>query len=41
MLIALSPIQSPEEWTLSAEFFAFDVPIPGTCVYSVHHCLRR
>eukprot|EP01038_Epipyxis_sp_PR26KG_P011033 gene11033-14814_t len=39
-LIAMSPIDRPEEWDCSIKFYAFDVPIPGTSSYTVQHCLR-
>lgn len=40
MLIALDNIQRPEEWDSSLSFYAFDIPIPGTILYTLHHCLR-
>lgn len=40
VLIALDTILNPEEWDSSLKFYAFDVPIPGTVLYTLHHCLR-
>mmetsp|Transcript_15284 Transcript_15284/g.33737 ORF Transcript_15284/g.33737 Transcript_15284/m.33737 type:complete len:421 (-) Transcript_15284:53-1315(-) len=40
MLVALDSILRPEEWDSSIQFYAFDVPIPGTTLYTLQHCLR-
>ena len=40
ILIALDKIQRPEEWNSDLKFYAFDIPIPGTVKYDIHHCLR-
>jgi hypothetical protein len=40
MLVALDNIQRPEEWDASLSFYAFDIPVPGTILYTLQHCLR-
>ena len=42
MLIAMGMIDSPEEWMQYPihEFYAFDIPFPGTCVYSLQHLTK-
>ena len=40
MQICLGPLDKPEEWTVKAQFYAFDIPVPGTCVFEVHYCVR-
>lgn len=40
MLVALEDVQRPEEWDSSIRFFAFDVPVPGSTLYTLQHCLR-
>jgi hypothetical protein len=33
-------IDNPEEWTEMFSFYAFDIPIPGSCRYELQHCVR-
>ena len=40
MQICRGPIAYPEEWYAEFSFYAFDIPVPGTCSYSVQHCVR-
>ena len=40
VLIAMDTILNPEEWDNSLKFYAFDVPVPGTILYTLQHCLR-
>lgn len=40
MLIALAPIEKAWEWDGSISFYAFDIPVPSTMCYTVHHCNR-
>jgi hypothetical protein len=40
VLIAMSDILNAEEWDSSIRFYAFDVPVPGTTLYTLQHCLR-
>jgi hypothetical protein len=40
MLIALDNILRAEEWDSSLQFYAFDIPVPGTILYTLQHCLR-
>ena len=36
----MGKISHPEEWTQEFSFYAFDIPVPGTCVYTLQHCVR-
>lgn len=29
-----------EIWQKQLEFYAFDIPVPGTCKYDLQHCVR-
>ncbi len=29
-----------DEWTIVFSFYAFDIPVPGTCTYYLHHSVR-
>ena len=40
MIVAMGEIEHEEEWTYTAQFYAFDIPLPGTTMYSLHHCTR-
>lgn len=33
-------IAHEDEWTREFSFYAFDIPVPGTCLYSLQHCVR-
>ena len=33
-------IAHENEWTREFSFYAFDIPVPGTCLYSLQHCVR-
>mmetsp|Transcript_4026 Transcript_4026/g.4149 ORF Transcript_4026/g.4149 Transcript_4026/m.4149 type:complete len:392 (-) Transcript_4026:283-1458(-) len=37
MMIALDTFSRIEEWTVAYKFHAFDIPVPGTCCYSLQH----
>ena len=38
--IAVGPIPNPEQWRVQCQFYAFDIPLPGTCFFTVQHCTR-
>jgi hypothetical protein len=38
--VATGPIVRAEEWSIQAEFYAFDIPVPGTCTFTLQHCVR-
>ena len=38
--VAIGPIVRMEEWKVQAEFYAFDIPLPGACTLTVQHCTR-
>ena len=40
MLIAMDVIDKAYEWDASLKFFAFDIPIPSSVRYALHHCSR-
>jgi hypothetical protein len=41
MLVALGDVDRAEEWSgTRLSFYTFDVPIPDTTMYSLHHCIR-
>lgn len=40
MMILMGPMPNPEEWQVCCQFYAFDIPIPGTCSLEVHNCTR-
>jgi hypothetical protein len=40
MLLARESIQNPEQWHADFTFYAFDIAVPGTMRYGIHHCLR-
>jgi hypothetical protein len=33
-------IANAHEWTEQFSFYAFDVPVAGTCPYQLQHCIR-
>ena len=39
-IIAIGPIDRPEQWIEKFHFFAFDFALPGTCVFNLQHCIR-
>ena len=40
MLVTMDVIDHAHEWNEQFSFYAFDIPIPGSCVYELHHCVR-
>jgi hypothetical protein len=40
MQVCMGNIAYPEQWTADFSFYAFDIPLPGSCVYMLQHCVR-
>jgi hypothetical protein len=38
--VAIGPISHENEWTKQHEFYAFDIPLAGTCTLTLQHCVR-
>ncbi len=38
--VGIGPIAHAEEWTLQHQFYAFDIPLAGTCTLTLQHCVR-
>jgi hypothetical protein len=36
----MGSIAHADEWKAEFSFYAFDIPVPNTCVYSLQHCVR-
>jgi hypothetical protein len=36
----MGPIDDAEEWTYMTSFYAWDIPLGGTCQYTLDHCSR-
>ncbi len=39
-MVAIGNIERAEQWTHFSTFYAFDIAVPGTVTYSVHHSIR-
>jgi hypothetical protein len=35
VIFAVGPICNAEEWTVKFHFYAFDSPLPGTCMFNL------